>query len=228
MQRGSQLPLAVPARPSEQPVGRDASLARVRQPQLPFNGQASLARPVHELAAPQPGPALQGAAAQLVQPGVDRRRAAEEQARLEAPAVALQPDLQEGSGAAAALRGMQQQSVASRVPQPLQHGAERFRQPESVAWTGKADAKSGRRPGAQGEAAPRPSRVVVSVIMEALHRTIKSTSGQALTFPSRRYKQQDGQQCMTHRWHPAPTTNVHRVAEQLHSSTMRQALHISL
>ena len=166
MQRESQLPSAVLARPSEQPVGQDASLARVRQPQLPFSGQASLARPVHELAAPQPGPALQGAAAQLVQPGADRRRAAEEQARLEAPAVALRPGLQEGSGAAASLRDMQQQSVASRVPQPLQHGAERFRQPESVAWTGGADARSGSRAGAQGEAAPRLS-CVVSVIMQA-------------------------------------------------------------
>ena len=199
MQRGSQLPLTVPARPSEQPVGWYASLTSGSQPQAPLSGQASLARPARELAAPQLGPALQGAA-QLVQPSAGRRRAAEGRAGLEAPAT-LQPGLQEGSEAAAAqpmagllagfeeappghggqLRGMQQQSLVSRLPQPLQHGAERFRQPESVAWAGEADARPGRR-AAQGKAAPRPAHVV-SAVMWASHITIKRTSGQALTCP---------------------------------------------
>ena len=248
LQRGSQLPLAMPARPSEQPVGWDASLTSGGRPQSPLSGQASLARPVRELAAPQLGPALPGAA-QLVQPGAGRWRAAEGRAGLEARAT-LQPGLQEGSGAAAAqplagllagfedtppgqggqLRGMQQQSLVGSLPQPLQQGAERFRQPESVAWKGEADARSGRRP-AQGEAAPRPSRIV-SVLMGASHSTINNKFGQALTCPRCGRKQQDGQHGVIDRWHPAgqstTTTNVSRVAGRLLSSTIRQALHISV
>ena len=225
---------AVPTYPREQPVGWGASLTSGSQPQSLLSGQGSQARPVRELPPPQPGPALQGAA-QLVQPGAGRRRAAGGRAGFEPPA-GLQPGLSEGSGAGAAqpvagllaaleeappglggqLMGMQQQPTTSRLPQPLQHGPELFRQPESVAWQGEADARSGRRL-AQGEAAPRPSHVTVGVSCS----TIKSTLGQHLTCPSHGRKQQDGQHCMTHRWRHAGCFQHPLLCRELQGGCMR-------
>ena len=198
MRGGSLLPLAMPAGPSRQPVGWDASLTSGSQPQSPLTGQASPARPTRELAAPQRGPALQGAA-QLVQPGAGRRRAAEGQAGIEAPAAA-QPGLQERSGAAAAqptaglladfeeappglggqLRGVQQQPGTRQLPQPLQPGAECSRQPDSTAWTGMAQQSGGRSPLQQ---APPPAAAIRRELSTAAAAAAERKRRATLTSP---------------------------------------------